>query len=433
MRRPPKGSALAWLLLGLGVGYVAAVEEAANGVRTTKGSAQLQLTRAQVSSKAQEQRKRPKHLLTDQDLSGITSIDCLEDVQRFDRRRQKAPIHCGSLNQSAPVANETSTAHDDGWYVGHYPKYTEKICDSNGTRFCDPDGILDKKERHKVWKRLSKFWVENSVHSCPLPGSDRPESYPFNLGIVLMQSFPAMELDDESLDHFGSQVMSSWDMAQDRSCPNGALLIFIKDYQKAFLSGLSCEFVCKKRPGGQNVMSAMQTQMDEDDVFKAVMDGIAMFESVLQSVDPESVAHAKAKSQDDMNVSPELASDINSLEGELEELTGGKAADHEEGASKEANEEFSGKMSHEEWRRMKSLELYFARREGTYVLFFRFIVGLMLLLTVGGCCCVARYSLERDFHQAYTTFHKDLDPTYNDPSMTWDNYGAAHRGGYGSV
>lgn len=394
----------------------------------------------QAHLQLKDPRKRP-HLLTDQDLSGINSIDCLEEVQGFDGKKQHGPINCKSLNQTAAPVNGTksSNPHEDGWYVGHFPKYTEKICHSNETikghteLFCDPDGILDKKDRKEVWKRLHKFWVENSVHSCPLPGADRPETFPFNLGVAIMQSFPGMELDEESLDHFGAQVMSSWDMMEHRTCPNGALLIFIKDYNMAFLSGLSCEFVCKKRPGGANVMSAMQSQMDQGNVFKAVMDGVDMFERVLQNVDPESVAAAKLKTQDDMNVSPELAEDIDSLEGELEELTGGKSADHEEGASKAANDEFSGKMTHEEWRRMKSLELYFARREGTYVLAFRFVVGVMLILTVLGCFCIVRHAVERDFHMAYASWHKDMDPTYNDPTISWDNYGRGGRTSYGSV
>ena len=160
----------------------------------------------------------------------------------------------------------------------HYPKYTDPICRAqNDTRFCDLDNLLNVIEVLLVMERMHKFWVENSVHSCPLPGTTRSETYPFNLGVALLRGFPSMKLDDESFDHFGTDVLNYWNMLDDRSCPNGALLIFIKDYNRAFLSKISCEFICKQRLGGQNVTSAMQAPMDDGDLLSAVLDGVANF------------------------------------------------------------------------------------------------------------------------------------------------------------
>ena len=49
----------------------------------------------------------------------------------------------------------------------------------------------------------------------------------------------------------------------------------VKDYNRAFLSKISCEFICKQRLGGQNVMSAMQAPMGDGGLLSAVLDGVA--------------------------------------------------------------------------------------------------------------------------------------------------------------
>merc|ERR1719487_1690261 len=99
--------------------------------------------------------------------------------------------------------------------------------------------------------------------------------------------------------------MANWGMMKNPHCANGALLVIIEDYAKVHLGAMSCEFVCRDRPGGLTILNAMQVAVNQGDILKAVMNGIDAFERVLHDTIPESLEQKPIREQN-----PKLTSGV---------------------------------------------------------------------------------------------------------------------------
>mmetsp|Transcript_33736 Transcript_33736/g.87663 ORF Transcript_33736/g.87663 Transcript_33736/m.87663 type:complete len:471 (+) Transcript_33736:581-1993(+) len=84
----------------------------------------------------------------------------------------------------------------------------------------------------------------------------------FQLGVIVVKSFPSSELDENSLQIFGTRVMLQSGMLQHDRCAATGLLILMPCHNIYQLVTPSCEFICKSRNSGL-VEAAMRAEMED--------------------------------------------------------------------------------------------------------------------------------------------------------------------------
>jgi len=219
------------------------------------------------------------HFLTDTELAPIANIPCLQAKQR------DPTVQCG--NSSGIVFQSGSSRTSQSGHLinaGNYPLYKDPACNGNGEFFCDPTHSLNSSDALKVTTQMSRL-RENTMVSCPQRPSNQPANrrpmYPFYLGVVLAEGFPAIESDAQSLQEFGRIVAAQWNMngAQmgpietPSRCPNSAVLIILPDQKQAVLSSASCSFICQDI-GGPEVVTRVLAALRSEGTFKAVLAGV---------------------------------------------------------------------------------------------------------------------------------------------------------------
>lgn len=209
--------------------------------------------------------------MTNTELRNISAIACLE-------ARQRNPgITC--RNESLlyrPVSGPTFSGQLN---AGNYPNYQDPVCNSDGEYFCDPSSILNMEERKGLVRELTKLRYNNPV-TCGYRLNDPvdPRHYqPFYLGVAMATKWPAGESDPDSLQQLGQVIDADWNMGNKfvgphipyLRCPNTAILIFMPEIRRAFVSSASCEFICQDR-GGPEVATAALLAMDKGGPVAAV-------------------------------------------------------------------------------------------------------------------------------------------------------------------
>jgi len=229
----------------------------------------------------------PGHLLTQSELDNITSVGCLEAKQ------QDAAIVCdenGEIRLSTNVfRGEVSPAN--------YPNYTDPACYASGDFLCDTRPLLTEKEHRDLESLMASLRSQVPVNCGILTRdpTDTIHKQPFYLGVALLDHWPLSALDPGSMDAFGQRVASQWNMAEKwvgetrhrSSCPNEAMLLIAPDHRQAYLSSVSCEFICAQR-GGPEVVTATLVNLENVGIASAIEAGIKQVYHILQEVAPQS-------------------------------------------------------------------------------------------------------------------------------------------------
>lgn len=138
-------------------------------------------------------------------------------------------------------------------------------------------------ERKSLTDELARLREEHLVTCGRLLNDpvDPRHLQPFYLGVAMATKWPTGESDPDSLQQFGQVVAAEWNM--DRlfvgspqpyaRCPNTAMLVFLPDIRRAFLSSSSCEFLCQAR-GGPEVVTATLVTYDKEGPVAAVRAGM---------------------------------------------------------------------------------------------------------------------------------------------------------------
>lgn len=247
--------------------------------------------------------------LTDNQLRGIYSIDCLRTKQLHG---PLAPCDHGL------VANEETDIPPLG--IGTYPNWQETICRSHGEFFCDPEVTIPESQVLDVVKSLN-YVKQTARVTCgqlesKLSFSDKTHTRPFNFGVAIADNWPQSEKDPMSLQKFGLLLMTDWGLMPmyngvdqgngvneafawkdyAANCPNAAVLIVLPKYGTAFLSSPSCEFICEDR-GGPEVVNAVVERLNRDgNVGMAVQAGIEEVGRIIRETDAASLVEAEEPS-----------------------------------------------------------------------------------------------------------------------------------------
>mmetsp|Transcript_86456 Transcript_86456/g.197230 ORF Transcript_86456/g.197230 Transcript_86456/m.197230 type:complete len:473 (-) Transcript_86456:225-1643(-) len=104
--------------------------------------------------------------------------------------------------------------------------------------------------------------VSNSPWTLNGGGSGGGVAVGFQLGVIVVKSFPASELDENSLQIFGTRVMLQSGMLQQGRCAAAGLLILMPCHNIYQLVTPSCEFICRSRNSGL-VEAAMRAEMED--------------------------------------------------------------------------------------------------------------------------------------------------------------------------
>uniref|UniRef100_A0A7S1PZK1 Uncharacterized protein n=1 Tax=Alexandrium catenella TaxID=2925 RepID=A0A7S1PZK1_ALECA len=217
------------------------------------------------------QPKAEGHFLTNSELRSITAISCLE-------ARQRNPgVKC--RNESLMTRPVAGTSFSGQLNAGNYPNFREPVCNSGNEFFCDPSSIFSMEERKNLTAELKRLRRDNLV-TCGhlLDDPVDPRHYqPFYLGVALAARWPSGESDPDSLQQLGRIIDADWNM--DRlfvgqpipylKCPNTAILIFMPEIRRAFVSASSCEFICQDK-GGPEVATAALVALDREGPAAAV-------------------------------------------------------------------------------------------------------------------------------------------------------------------
>merc|ERR1719420_840791 len=279
--------------------------------------------------------KHRERLLTDGDLHGLQSIECLEKMQRgeIDPKCQghvkKEKV---GKNETAPEPIPETYEKRHTWWVGSYPHFKSEQCHGHGEHFCDPDDLLNETERCKVAEELNRFARNHDV-LCDVPGTGNQEKYPFFLGVALVRKLPDLLLDQNSMNHFGEGVLARWGLLEDRTCPNSAVIVISVETNQATLASSSCEFICEERGGEGIDIRVRETLTLTGSPLKAILGGIQEFGTVLRSESPLYQEPGLGLPATKPMLSKELTSKIDNAEYAMEEMTSGYQV-HEAPASR---------------------------------------------------------------------------------------------------
>lgn len=246
--------------------------------------AQLGQPAAAVAA-TRKQRSPKAGFLTNSELRGIPSIDCLQ---------------AKLSDPSAPCGNGTATGEASVLLAptspGSYPKYSDAVCRSHGDYVCDPgpEQVLNDEELASLAAELRKFRErsENLVTCGRLLDDpvDRRHLQPFYLGVAFATGWPAKDSNTESLQEFGQIVAADWNMDEPwvgttqpyLRCPTTAMLVILPDRKQVMLSSGSCEFLCAAR-GGDQVVQKTLSALRQQGPYEAALAGISEAYSFLAS------------------------------------------------------------------------------------------------------------------------------------------------------
>jgi len=335
-------------------------------------------------------------LLTDHDLHGLESIECLEKMQRGESDPKCAGHKKEKKEESVPEVYDKRHT----WWVSHYPHYKSEQCHGHGMHFCDPDDLLNETERCKVAEELDRFARNHDV-MCDVPGTGNQEKYPFFLGVALVRKMPDLLLDQSSMNHFGEGVLAEWGLLEDRTCPNSAVIVISAETNQASLASSSCEFVCEER-GGRGVNVRVRELLTlTGSPFKAALGGIQEFGSVFRNESPLYETAGVGLPSTKAVLSKDLTDKIDSAGLAMEEVTGGYEV-HEAPAPDSDR---------------KDLPTYLAHREGSYALVQRGVFGLILLSALVTLMILFNYACYQDVFNIWKRFQDDLTPEHVVPEL----------------
>jgi len=342
-------------------------------------------------------------LLTDGDLHGLQSIDCLEKMQRGEIDPKCAghpkPEKKEDNKTQVPVP-EVYAEPRHSWWVNHYPHFKSEQCHGHGEHFCDPDDLLNEKERCKVAEELNRFARNHDV-LCDVPGTGNQEKYPFFLGVALVRRMPDLLLDQNSMNHFGEGVLAEWGLLEDRTCPNSAVIVISVETNQATLASSSCEFICEERGGEGIDIRVRETLTLTGSPLKAIMGGIKEFGVVLRSESPLYQEPGLGLPATKPMLDKKFTDKIDNAGMAMEEMTGGYAV-HEVPAAPSDR---------------KDIETYIAHREASWTLVQRGVFGIILLSALITLLILAHYACSHDVFMCFKRFQDDFTPEYVVPEL----------------
>uniref|UniRef100_A0A7S1EV14 Uncharacterized protein n=1 Tax=Noctiluca scintillans TaxID=2966 RepID=A0A7S1EV14_NOCSC len=219
------------------------------------------------------QPKAKGYFLTSSELDPITSVSCLEAKQR------DAAVMCDENG----IAVLSGDAFSGVITPGNYPNFKDRACYSHGSEYCDTGALLSTEEHQELGEYLKTLREQNLVTCGYLQNNPLQPSHLeyFYLGVAILDDWPVSATTPESLQAFGLNVASQWQMAwkwvgnfrNKASCPNEAMLIIEPKSRQAVIASASCTFFCQEKSGAQ-VSVAFTAGLDTQNLLNATKDAI---------------------------------------------------------------------------------------------------------------------------------------------------------------
>lgn len=258
----------------------------------------------------------PDHFLTDSELKNTSSVPCLQ------LKQQNPAIRCDGTSSYTrdgyPLDGKGS-----GFNIGSYPHWKDSKCHSHDDYFCDPDNLLDDKDRAALVDELRSLRNTTQVTCGQLQNDtvDNRHFETFFLGVAIAGSSWQGGLDSDSLETFGRVLASQWQLNKIQTgpemlyttCPNVAMLLLFPGSRRAFVSSPSCEFICQDR-GGPEVTSVTLTAFDAGGIVAGIRAGMKEAHRVVTKTPEMSKAYDPiAKSEKTTAADKEQISDLLNL------------------------------------------------------------------------------------------------------------------------